>query len=97
MESWTRALLDWHLPITPCQSRPAKTHVNDEFIPSDPAGPPLGFEVALVTDGVDELYQRAISAGATKVSEPETKPWGQMVAYVRDCNGNLVELCTPIG
>ena len=25
------------------------------------------------------------------------KPWGQRVAYVRDCNGALVELCTPMG
>jgi lactoylglutathione lyase len=24
-------------------------------------------------------------------------PWGQTVAYVRDNNGFLVELCTPMG
>jgi len=30
------------------------------------------------------------------VSEPETKPWGQTVAYVRDRNGFLVELCSPM-
>jgi uncharacterized glyoxalase superfamily protein PhnB len=58
--------------------------------------PPLGFEVALVTGDVDDLYERALKAGAAIVSAPETKPWGQTVAYVRDENGFLVELCSPM-
>jgi lactoylglutathione lyase len=28
---------------------------------------------------------------------PTKKPWGQTVAYVRDLDGHLVELCTPMG
>ena len=39
---------------------------------------------------------RALKAGAASVTPPETKPWGQTVAYVRDNNGFLVELCTPL-
>ena len=35
-------------------------------------------------------------AGATAEAAPETKPWGQTVAYVRDNRGFLVELCTPM-
>src|SRR3954466_1063297 len=58
--------------------------------------PPLGFEVALVTGDVDTLYARAVEAGAASVSAPEVKPWGQTVAYVRDDNGFLVELCSPM-
>jgi lactoylglutathione lyase len=58
--------------------------------------PPLGFEVALTTTDVQALYDRAIAAGATAQSPPETKPWGQTVAYVRDNRGFLVELCTPM-
>jgi uncharacterized glyoxalase superfamily protein PhnB len=58
--------------------------------------PPLGFEVALVTSDVAGLYERAVKAGAATVSAPETKPWGQIVAYVRDDNGFLVELCSPM-
>jgi uncharacterized glyoxalase superfamily protein PhnB len=58
--------------------------------------PPLGFEVALVTADVDGLYARAVKAGAASVSAPEVKPWGQTVAYVRDDNGFLVELCSPL-
>jgi lactoylglutathione lyase len=65
--------------------RPAQT---------DEAPPP--FEVALITDDVAAAVARAIAAGARKVMEPTKKPWGQTVAYVRDCDGNLVELCTPM-
>jgi len=50
----------------------------------------------LVTSDVPALYARAVKAGATAVSEPATKPWGQTVAYLRDKDGHLVELCTPL-
>ena len=58
--------------------------------------PPLGFEIALVTAVVKGLYDRAVKSGAASVSAPEVKPWGQTVAYVRDKDGFLVELCTPM-
>ncbi len=61
-----------------------------------PDRPPLGFEIALVTPDVRALYDRALRAGAASMSAPEEKPWGQTVAYVRDRNGFLVELCTAM-
>ena len=57
---------------------------------------PAGFEIALVTADVPALYARAVKAGATAVSEPAAKPWGQTVAYLRDKDGYLVGLCTPL-
>jgi lactoylglutathione lyase len=56
-----------------------------------------GIEIALVTEQVEEAFVRAVAAGAEAVKKAEQKPWGQTVAYVRDLNGVLVELCTPIG
>ncbi len=56
-----------------------------------------GVEIALVTESVAEAYAKALAAGATAVVPPEAKPWGQTVAYVRDPDGVLVELCTPMG
>ena len=56
-----------------------------------------GIEVALVTAAVQPAYEHAVAAGATPVASPMTKPWGQTVAYVRDNNGVLIELCTPVG
>lgn len=58
---------------------------------------PAGAEVAFVTDNVPAAYARAVAAGAMPVQPPVTKPWGQVVSYVRDTNGFLVELCTEVG
>lgn len=66
------------------------------FRPTDAKGPPPSFEVGLVTDDPAAAQARALAAGATLVMKPTKKPWGQTVAYVRDLDGHLVELCTPI-
>ena len=67
------------------------------FITSELKQQPLGMEVAFATDNVEQAYQAAIDAGATAVTSPAVKPWGQTVGYVRDINGFLVEICTPVG
>ena len=64
---------------------------------ASPDGKVLGVEVAFTTADVAAAYDKALAAGAKPVSKPEQKPWGQTVAYVRDNNGFLVELCTPMG
>jgi lactoylglutathione lyase len=74
----------------------AQEHLNQEVIAAAPDKAPLGVEIALTTPDVTMLFARAIKAGATVVSEPATKPWGQTVAYLRDNSGHLVELCTPM-
>ena len=74
----------------------ARTHLKQEVVAASLNKPPLGFEIALVTPDVPALYARAVKAGATSVSEPATKPWGQTVAYLRDKDGHIVEVCTPM-
>jgi lactoylglutathione lyase len=64
---------------------------------ADASVPPLGMEIALVTDDVAVAHARALSAGARELSAPASKPWGQVVSYVRTPDGTLVELCTPVG
>lgn len=44
---------------------------------------------------VDGVYRSAISAGAMPVIAPKKQPWGQLVSYVRDPDGHLVEICSP--
>jgi uncharacterized glyoxalase superfamily protein PhnB len=63
----------------------------------DPAEPPAGVEIGFVTDDVETAWQRALDHGAVAVVSPQVKPWGQTVAYVRDAEGMLVEICTPVG
>ena len=67
-----------------------------EFVRNEIDKLPAGFEIALITDDVVTAYQKAIAAGAIAVKEPLQKPWGQLVAYVRDLNGILVELCSQM-
>ena len=74
----------------------AEEHLKQEIVAAAPDNPPLGVEIALTTPDVPALFKRAVSAGATAISEPATKPWGQTVAYLRDNSGHLVELCTPM-
>ncbi|SCX47444.1 VOC family protein [Variovorax sp. EL159] len=58
---------------------------------------PLGMELGFVTDDVKGAHERAVAAGASELTPPTTKPWGQVVSYVRCPDGTLVELCSPIG
>jgi len=57
---------------------------------------PLGMEVGFVTDDVAAAHAKAVSLGATELSAPTAKPWGQVVSYLRCPDGTLVELCTPV-
>lgn len=73
----------------------AKANLPCGFVENDLSRPPGGFEIALVTDDVPAAYQRALAAGALAICPPAAKPWGQIVAFVRDKDGVTVELCTP--
>ena len=74
----------------------AEEHLKQKVVAAAPDKAPLGVEIALTTPDVPALFKRAVTAGATAISEPATKPWGQTVAYLRDNSGHLVELCTPM-
>jgi uncharacterized glyoxalase superfamily protein PhnB len=63
--------------------------------PADESAP--AFEVCFVSEDVAAAFERAVGAGAEPVSAPQTKPWGQDVAYVRDPDGTLVEIASPAG
>ncbi len=52
--------------------------------------------ISLVVDDVAAAFAAAVAAGATPVSEPVTKPWGQVSSYVADPDGNLVELASTV-
>lgn len=67
------------------------------FTRNRPTADAPGIELGLAVDDVPAAWARALGAGATPASPPAVKPWGQTVAYVRDPDGLLVELCTPMG
>lgn len=55
-----------------------------------------GIEIAFVTNDVSSQFDRAVQAGAFPVIQPEEKPWGQTISYVKDNNGCLIEICSPV-
>ncbi|BDD04010.1 VOC family protein [Aureibacter tunicatorum] len=59
-------------------------------------GTPVGVEFAFVSEYIEEDFSRALENGAVLFSEIKVKPWGQKVGYVRDNNGFIIEICTPI-
>jgi uncharacterized glyoxalase superfamily protein PhnB len=67
------------------------------FRPNRLSEEPSGIEISLVTDHVQKQFDKAIKAGAIPIMQPIQKPWGQLVSYVKDNNGCLVEICSPIG
>ena len=58
------------------------------------AAPPM--DLAFTTENVEAAHTQAMAAGAVEIKAPEKKPWGQIVSYVRDNNGFLVEICSPL-
>ena len=70
--------------------------VGDSIEISDPTRKAFGVEIGFVVTDVAAAMQQALEAGATLVADAKEKPWGQVVGYVRDMNGFLVELCTAM-
>lgn len=75
----------------------AESNLKDGFIQSSLFNKPFGIEIGFTTENVEATIEQAISAGATLAEHPKTKPWGQVVAYIRDIDGFLIEICTPMG
>jgi lactoylglutathione lyase len=74
----------------------ASSNLPEDFRENTLSHPPAGIEIGLVTEDVPAAFTQAIETGAVAVVEPKTKPWGQTVAYVRDLDGILIELCSPM-
>ena len=57
---------------------------------------PRLFEIGLVTDDVQAAWEVAIRAGVRGLVAPKVQPWGQTVCWLREGNGILVELASPM-
>lgn len=71
-------------------------NLDGHYQKNDLSATPFGVELAFVSDDVASSYAKAVAAGAVSIKEPTTKPWGQVVAYVRSKEGSLIELCSLI-
>lgn len=73
-----------------------KSNLTKGFLESDVNAKPFGMEIGFTTDDVDATVSAALSAGAIEVEKAKVKPWGQTVAYVKDPDGFLIEICTKM-
>lgn len=73
-----------------------KSNFKKGFTESSLNEKPFGIELAFTTTEVGKVMENAIKNGAVLLEESVTKPWGQKVGYIRDLNGFIVEICTPI-
>lgn len=74
----------------------AKSNLSNGFQESSLNEKVFGIELGFTTDEVEKTVEAAVQAGATLLEAAKTKPWGQTVAYVRDLDGFLIEICTPM-
>lgn len=74
----------------------ANSNLSSGFIESNLENKPFGIEIGFTTDDVAATVKSAVEAGGVVVENPKTKPWGQVVAYVRDLDGFLIEICTAM-
>ncbi len=74
----------------------ANTNLEDGFIESSLNAKPFAMELSFVSRNVEATMAQAVLSGAKVVEEPRQKNWGQTVAYIRDIDGFLIELCTPV-
>ncbi|SHH26798.1 Glyoxalase/Bleomycin resistance protein/Dioxygenase superfamily protein [Jatrophihabitans endophyticus] len=52
--------------------------------------------VEFLVDDVDAVHDRLAAAGTPVVQEPTTMPWGNRSLLLRDPDGNLVNVFTPV-
>lgn len=74
----------------------AKSNLKKGFTESSLKKKPFAMEIGFTTNDVEKLVKQAVKAGAVLEEKAKKKPWGQVVAYVRDINGFLIEICTPM-
>lgn len=74
----------------------AQSNLRDEFLESSLKQKPFGIELGFVTESPAQVIKKALAAGALELEPLKTKPWGQKVAYLRDNNGFIIEICTPM-
>ena len=64
----------------------------------DPPSPDApAFELGFKVSDCDAAFAELVAAGAPAVVPPTTRPWGQRTAYVRDPDGNLIEVAEVLG
>ena len=74
----------------------ARSHLPQGFQENNRSNLPAGIEIGFVTEDGSVAFTNAVNTGAVVVVEPKVKPRGQTVVYIRDLEGILVEIASPM-
>jgi lactoylglutathione lyase len=74
----------------------ANSNLKNGFIESDLKNNPFGIELGFVTENVAETIEKVKNNDGIIICEPKQKPWRQIVTYIRDLDGFLIEICTSM-
>jgi len=67
-----------------------------DIVPDSIKDHPGGFYVTLVVDNADEVYETAKNEGLEILSEPSDTFYGQRRLLLKDPNGTVVDVSSPI-
>jgi predicted enzyme related to lactoylglutathione lyase len=69
----------------------------DAMAPGSTSGAGRGsFTIEIQVDDVDETFDRVRPAGAGIVKPLTTQPWGRRSVWLRDTDGNIINLYQPV-
>ncbi|PIE50521.1 MAG: hypothetical protein CSA38_02680 [Flavobacteriales bacterium] len=68
----------------------------NEIVPKEFQNNPQGFYVTFVVDNVDEVFKIAVSEKFEIIGEPTDTFYGQRRLLLKDPNGVLVDISSPI-
>jgi len=68
----------------------------NEIVPKSFQNNPQGFYITFVVDDADEIYKIAKSEKFKIISEPKDTFYGQRRLLLKDPNGTLVDISSPI-
>ena len=76
--------------------RPAEIRIGDSLVLVSPAGQRELFPAFLYVyvEDADDVYSRALTAGAAVIEEPIDTPYGDRRAMVRDPSGNTYQIAS---
>jgi len=68
----------------------------NDLVPKDFQNHPQGFYMTFVVDNADETFRIAKSANFEIISEPADTTYGQRRFLLKDPNGSLLDISSPI-
>jgi lactoylglutathione lyase len=76
-----------------CTHGLVKTLFEGTYQPLSPDQPSPGLQISILVEDVASAYHHAIACGAEGLSPPKVMPWQFEVAFLKDPQGLIIEVC----